>query len=145
MDHLILLAIFIVPSLFLLCLSGKKSTNWAPFQSDQVKEICRHMTDEERGQAVKRSSLFALMIGLAITSLNLVLIPFAFWLSQNCDVPGIIIMPFVLIAMVIAVAWNRLPLKKKLEQSAKEFYASTQWAKQQGLTPEQIKLRRNSR
>ena len=64
--------------------------------------------------------------------------PIGKWLFDSFLTGVIIIQPVALILMSISF-WKLKPL---IDQSQKEFLASTQWSKEQGLTSDKIVLRR---
>ena len=49
--------------LFLIAIFSNTNT-WSSFQSEQVKEICTHMTKAERKVAIKRGALWCILIGI---------------------------------------------------------------------------------
>ena len=97
---------------------------WAPFQSTQVREICTHMTDAEKREAQKRGLLFG------------------FWNAATFFVPFFVIMGvpapmgWVLGAGVFLLGLSFYPLWRRMER---EQLCGTAWARQQGLTPDQLK------
>jgi len=99
---------------------------WSPFQSDQVREICAHMTAEERGDAVERAALYgiwvALTVGLPIRLL---------WTTTS---RWSVVIGVMLIALhVVAVPW--------WHRRSKRLLLSTEWACSQGVS-EDVKLSR---
>jgi len=65
--------------------------------------------------------------------------PIGKWLFDSFLTGVIIILPLALILMGISF-WKLKPLT---DQSQKDFLASTQWSKEQGLTSDKIVLRRS--
>ncbi len=100
---------------------------WAPFQSPEVKEICRHLTPEERRadlrlQASTLGLSLLLVLGLAVT---LDALP-AGWRGTRL----VLLFAFLIAQLVLlAVAIDR----------AKEFLCSTQWARARGIQPQQLR------
>lgn len=121
-----------------LCTSHTSRSTWAPFQSDQVKAICSHMTTKERRRAVGRAALFGLILGGAFGTIGLFGALIGGWLFGSAEAGGMVMVPAALIIMGI-LFWRLKPL---IDQSQKEFLASTQWSKDQGITPEEIVLRK---
>ena len=62
---------FLLPLLWILLFSCTSDSTWAPFQSDQVKEICSHMTAKERRRAVERGAVFGLNSGWVVWSYSI--------------------------------------------------------------------------
>lgn len=118
--------------LFLVAIFGDTNT-WSPFQSDQVKEICAHMTKTERRAAVKRGALWGILIGIVPGMIALILGLVVF--RSAMVVVTVCFLIFPLIALVLCKRW--LPNVVKSQQN---FLASTEWAKRQGLKAEDIQL-----
>lgn len=133
--HYLFLLLALPLLLLLLCTSH---STWAPFQSDQVKEICSHMTAEERSRAVRRGAVFGLILGGLFGVIGFFGMPIGKWLFDSYLTGVIIVQPVALIILGISF-WK---LKPKIDQSQKELLASTQWSKEQGLTSEKIVLHR---
>jgi len=118
--------------LFLVAI-GSDTNTWSPFQSDQVKEICSHMTKPERRAAVKRGALWGLLIGLVpgMTALILGIVVF----RSALVVVTVCLLLFPLIALVLHKKW--LP---HVVRSQQDFLASTEWAQSQGIKADDIRL-----
>ncbi len=121
--------------ILLLCTSD---CTWAPFQSDQVKEICSHMTTKERRRAVGRGAVFGLILAGFFVVIGFCGMLIGKWIYDSFLKGMIIIQPAALILLGL-VFWKFKPL---IDQSQKQFLASTQWSKKQGLTSDTIVLRR---
>jgi hypothetical protein len=135
--HYLLLLLLLPLLILILCTSH---STWAPFQSDQVKEICSHMTAEERSRAVGRGAVFGLILGGLFGVIGFFGMPIGKWLFDSYLTGVIISQPVALILMVISYFWKLKPL---IDQSQKDFLASTQWSKEQGLTSDKIVLHRS--
>lgn len=106
-------------------LTKNKPWYWSPFQSKQVSDICRHMTEDEKKIFKRRAriyggcvgSTFGIAIGLVVT-------------IQSWFVISIAIV-LVIIYIVVTILW-----RKKL----KSLLSSTEWAKSQGYTVDNIRL-----
>jgi len=120
--------------LFLAAIAGDTST-WSPFQSDQVSEICSHMTKTERRAAVKRGAVWGLLIGLVpgITALILGIVVF----RSALVVVTICFLLLPLVALALHKKW--LP---HVVRSQQHFLASTEWAQSQGIRANNIQLYR---
>ena len=123
--------IFIIIWLVVAILSD--TNTWSPFQSEQVKEICSHMTRGERRAAINRAALWGLIIGIIPGSIGLICGPIIF----RSALLGV--MFCALIAPLIAcVLWKKwLPHVNKSQQT---FLASTEWARSQGIKADDIRL-----
>jgi ABC-type phosphate transport system permease subunit len=109
------------------------TNTWSPFQSQQVKEICANMTKAERTAAMKRGGLWGLLVGL---------IPGAMGLTLGPLVLGSALLGVMLCALLFPLAafvlWKRwLPYCNRSQRS---FFASTEWAKSQGIRADDIRL-----
>jgi len=109
------------------------TNTWSPFQSDQVKEICAHMTRTERRTAFKRGALWGLLMGfvpgMAAFILGIVVFRSAIITVVVC------LLIFPMIALMLCKKW--LP---HVVQSQQHFFASTEWAKSRGIKAEDIRL-----
>ena len=99
---------------------------WSPGQSQLVRDICAHMTEAEKRDATRRGMLFGLW------SAGTFFIPF--FLIMFSSLPGLMSWIYGGAALVIGLAFYPLLLKMQ-----KEFLASTAWARQQHIRPEQIR------
>lgn len=106
---------------------------WSPFQSEQVKNICMHMTIAERRAAIKRSALFGLFIAFVPGVFGPVLGIIIF----NSALLGLIL-SLILFPMVVCLLWKKC--RPYYGNSQKAFLASTEWAKSQGINAEDIHL-----
>jgi len=128
-----------LPLLWILLFSCTSDSTWAPFQSDQVKEICSHMTAKERRRAVERGGVCGLILAGFFGVIGFFGMLIGKWLFDSFLTGVIIILLLALILMGISF-WKLKPLT---DQSHKDFFASTQWSKEQGLTSDKIVLRRS--
>ncbi len=122
--------------ILLLCTSSQST--WAPFQSDQVREICSHMTAKERRRATGRGAVFGVILGGLFGVIGFLGMPIGKWLFDSFLTGVIIVQPVALILIGISF-WKLKPL---IDQSQREFLASTQWSEEQELTSDKIVLRR---
>lgn len=137
MRYLLFLYLTLLPFwILLLCTSY---STWSPFQSDQVKEICSHMSAKERRRAVGRGAVFGLILGGFLGVIGFFGAAIGKWLFDSFLTGVIIIQPLALILIGISF-WK---LKPRIDQSGKDFLASTQWSEEQGLTSDKIVLRRS--
>jgi len=128
-----------VPFLFfLILLVSTSNSTWAPFQSKQAKEVCAHMTARERRRAAVRGAIGGLMLGIPIGAILLLGMILGSRLFDSYLAGILIIQPVVLILLGILV-WK---LRPSVDRSTKEFLATTQWSKKQGLKADEINLRR---
>ena len=118
--------------LFLAAIFSDTST-WSPFQSDQVREICSHMTKTERRAAVRRGALWGLLIGLVPGMTALVLGIVVFRSALVVVTACFLLLP--LVALVLYKKWF-----PNVVRSQQHFLASTEWAQSQGIKAEDIQL-----
>lgn len=98
---------------------------WSPFQSQEVQDICAHLTKAEKNHV----SLLGLLWGVwgAVTFLGIVL------LIRTVPTPGNWIVAFIwaVLFIVSVLAMHRM---------TRHFLCSTTWAKQRGFVPERLHL-----
>ena len=116
--------------LFLVAMFSDTNT-WSPFQSDQVRQICAHMTKTERRAALKRGALWGLLMGIVPGMIALILGVMVF----RSAVFAVTVCFFPLMALAHYGKW--LPNVVKSQQN---FLASTEWARSQGFKAEDIRL-----
>ena len=129
---------FLLP-LLLVAIFSSKST-WTPFQSEQVKEIYSHMTEEERKRASRQGLALGALVGLLMGCSGFLGLPIGIWYFDSALKGVIAMQPVILIVAAIAA----FILRPRMNQSQREILASTQWAKEEGLTSDRIKLYRFS-
>lgn len=114
---------------------GTDWKTWSPFQSETPRNICAHMTPAEKSDAMSRAGRYGLWCAFSFAiPLNFLLLPPFF--------PLLFPEPFGLevktaAAALVALHIACIPLWMK---SQRRFLASTAWAREQGITPEGIKL-----
>jgi hypothetical protein len=121
-----------VALLFLAVIFSGTNT-WSPFQSDQVKQICAHMTETERRTAVKRGALWGFLMGIVPGMIALILGVVVF--QSAVVVVTVCFLIFPVIALVLHRYW--LP---SVVRSQQNFLASTEWAQSQGIKAGDIRL-----
>ncbi len=122
----------LVALLFLVAILSDTNT-WSPFQSNQVREICAHMTRTERRAATRRGALWGLLIGVVPGMIGLILGVVVFRSAVAAVTVCFLMLP--LIALALYKKW--LPNVVKSQQN---FLASTEWARTQGIRAEDIRL-----
>ena len=125
---------FWIPIVILFLVAIFSDTNtWSPFQSEQVKNICMHMTKTERRAAIKRNAMWGLFIGLVPGAIGFILGLIIF----KSALLGMTLC-YLLFPLVAIVLWKKwIPNIKK---SQKSFLASTEWAKSQSINADDIHL-----
>ncbi len=122
---------YVIFIIILLVVAIRADTStWSPFQSEQVKEICSHMTRGERGAANRRGALFGLLIGIIPGSIGLICGPIIF----GSALKGMAVC-FLTIPFIAFVLW-----RKWFHRSQQIFLASTEWARSQGIEADSIRL-----
>lgn len=137
MDYLLLL---LPLAILLLCASPCASrSTWAPFQSDQVKAICAHMTAEERSRTFGRAAGFGALLGALLGGGLFIAMIMGKWLfdSSLTGRMSVLLAPLILTGLAL---WK---FKPRFDRSHKEFLASTQWSKDEGLSSDDIVLRKS--
>lgn len=107
---------------------------WAPFQSALERQICTRMTPEEKEKVVQFGSVTGLLVAVFIA------IPAALGASFGVSFGLFAKHPWVLAIMVGWITVGILLLVRR-RQKARELLCSTQWAKQMGYKPEDLKKR----
>ena len=103
---------------------------WSPFQSEDLKRICANMTLEEKATVVKRGGLYGV------------------WVATTAAIPiGIAVAVqhtavIVIAAILVAIHTACIPF---WQRSQRRFLCKTKWAREQGISPEQLRLFRWSR
>jgi len=123
--------IFIIILLVVAILTDTNA--WSPLQSEQVKDICSHMTRGERRAAISRGALWGLLIGIIPGSIGLICGPIIFKSALIGVTVCALITPFI--AFVLWKKW--LP---RVHRSQRTFFASTEWARSQGIKADDIRL-----
>ena len=106
---------------------------WSPFQSDSVKQICDHMTDSERFTAMRRGGQYGVWV-LGTFAIPVGAVVFALGGLQSPALVGSIIaiaIALILVHICCIPAWLR---------AQRRFLCSTQWAREQGLRPTDLRL-----
>ena len=120
--------------LFLVVIfSDTGSSTWSPFQSDQVKEICAHLTKTERRTAIKRGALWGLLLGIIPGMTGLILGIVVFRNALIGVIACLLILP--IIALVLKRKW--FPYIVKSQQI---YLASTEWVRSHDIKADDIKL-----
>ena len=99
---------------------------WSPFHSPEMREICAHLTKEERNQA----SLLSLICGVAFSAIMILGIQ---TLMVSTPGPGIWIVCSVFVILLIVC----FPIGARM---LRQLLCSTAWAKQHGFKPEQFRI-----
>jgi hypothetical protein len=103
-------------------------TDWqtySPFQSPEVRDICRNMTGAERSEVSRLGALYGVWVGLTFGA------PLGLAFGYRSE-------PFVAIAaamVTVHLAW--LPLWQRRQR---RFLCSTAWARERGFTPGRLRL-----
>ncbi len=120
-------------AILLLAATFSGSSTWSPFQSDQVKEICAHMTRDERRATAWRGAacglLIALVFGMTAVLLGMVILRSA-----------LVVVTVYLLVFPLAALASRKRWWPHVVRSHQRFLASTEWAQSQGIKPEEIQL-----
>jgi len=128
---------FIIFYLFIAILASIGTNNKPPFKTEQVKEIWHNLTEDERKAANNKSLIYGVSLG-AILGIVPCVFGFTFGIiflgsALNGLIVGMLLFPIV----VIVLRKKFLPY---LTESWRDFFASTEWAKNNGLQPDDIRL-----
>jgi len=132
--------LFLLPVVILLlgASRGASHSTWAPFQSDQVKAICAHMTAEERSQTFRRAAVFGAMLGVLFGGALFMGMVMGKWLFDSSLIGrmSVLLAPSILAGLAL---WK---CKPRIDRWQREFLASMQWSKEEGPSSDDIVLRR---
>jgi hypothetical protein len=117
---------------FIIAVFGGGYTE-SPFATRQLKEISTHMTKAERRAAIIRGFLGGLLFSIIFGAIGLLLGLIIFKSALMGMVFCALLLP--LVAFILWKKW--FPHLYKSQQS---FFASTEWAKSQGIEANDIKL-----
>lgn len=104
---------------------------WSPFQSETVQEICEHLTPAERRMVVVRAASYGVWVALTV-SLPVMALVFSIMASQLRSVPI-----YLGAAALIVLHLACLPVWLGMQR---RFLCSTQWAREQRIIPESLRL-----
>lgn len=97
---------------------------WSPFQSDEVREICRHMTSAELDRVVDRSLAYGAWVFVSV------LVPYRVFTTSDAwwawGIAGLLLIAHG----VLLPSWQR---------STRRFLRSTEWARSQNF-PNDMRL-----
>ena len=98
---------------------------WSLFQSQDVRDICAHMTAAEKAEASRRGGFYGLWV--AVT--------FAFPLSLAIVEMSQLLV--VIAAVLVVVHISCIPIWHKMQR---RFLCSTSWARERGITPDRLRM-----
>jgi hypothetical protein len=96
---------------------------WSRSQSQQVREICSHLTEAERREWALRGALFGIWNAATF------FVPLGIALFTSKPLNWIFAVIVLLVGLAFYPLWQRM---------TREFLASTSWARQQGIAPESL-------
>lgn len=102
---------------------------WSPFQSETTKEICAHMTRDEKIAAMIRSGLLGLWVAAVFAApQGIILLPVVFGIKRSALAISIAVILLIIFLISIPI----------IRKSNKNFLYSTKWAKSKGYTMDKI-------
>ena len=102
---------------------------WSPFQSETTKEICAHMTRDEKITGMIRSGLLGLWIVAVFAAPQcIILLPVVFGIKRSALAISIAVILLIIFLISIPI----------IRRSNKNFLCSTKWAKSKGYTIDKI-------
>ena len=102
---------------------------WSVFQSGTAKEICAHMTRDEKIASIIRSGLLGLWVAAAFAAPQcIILLPAVFGIKRSALAISIAV-------ILLIISLISIPIIRK---SNKNFLCSTKWAKSKGYTVDKI-------
>ena len=100
---------------------------WSPFQSKAVKDICAHMTEQEKTVVESFSKVTGLLAAIFFA------LPLSFGVMLVKSLKSV----YATIPLIVWIAIGVFILLQKRKKS-KELLCSTNWAKSQGYTRDKI-------
>lgn len=130
--------IYFIIFLFVAVAGSMATRNRPPFKTEQVKEIWQNMTKSEQAAANKKSFGFGVIVGAILG-----VVPSIFGLIigiilLHSALKGMIVGMLLLFPVVLLVLWKLF--RPHMADSWRLFFASTEWAKSQGLQAKDIRL-----
>jgi hypothetical protein len=102
---------------------------WSPFQSEAAKEICAHMTTDEKISSKIRSGLLGLWIAAAFAAPQcIILLPALFGIKRSALAISVAVVLLIIFLISIPI----------IRKSGRNFLCSTEWAKSKGYTTDKI-------
>jgi predicted Ser/Thr protein kinase len=98
---------------------------WSPGQSEKAREICSHMTESERKEALQRDIILGLMLAVPLSCI---------YVAMDTLVPSASLWFVVALQAILLVI--SLPI---LIFRERRFLCSTSWARKQGLAPDVLR------
>jgi hypothetical protein len=99
---------------------------WSPFQSDQVREICEHMTPAEKRRAAHHGAVYGVWVSVTVAMPVSIIA-----LRAESGSAWLIGGGLVLLHLAVLPLWQR---------RVREFLCSTSWAVQQRIRSRDLKL-----
>jgi hypothetical protein len=103
---------------------------WNPIQSKQVREICQHLTRDEKWRLVSLSGFFGLCMGLIMQPFIWSIVT---WTKDGQANSFALVMSSSGIVLVVAGI-------VVMRQKVRRMLCDTAWAREQGITPQNLKL-----
>jgi hypothetical protein len=98
---------------------------WSPFQSSQVREICAHLSRAEKQCLVRHGFVYGLWVAATVG------LPISIALQAEHVVAWGIAAGLLLVHLVALPMW---------QARVRRMLCSTEWARSQGVTPENLGL-----
>ena len=98
---------------------------WSPFQSEDVRRICGHLSEPETTRLQRRAAMYGVWVAAT----------FAVPLGAAIAYPGLYTLIVAAVLILIHIACIPLWLAKQ-----RSFLCSTRWAREQGFTPDTLHL-----
>lgn len=100
-------------------------STWSPFQSTQVREICRHMTEAERARGITRGALYGVWVAATVAA------PMSFAWGSATRARWVLAVSLLIVHVVCIPLWQK---------RVRRFLCSTAWAREHGLAAESLPL-----
>lgn len=114
---------------------------WSLFQSPAVNEICSHLTKQEHSKLVGNSASYGLVLGICCTPINMVIGEYvAFNYLIQIENPTLFFNNIYFISLAIFLVGINIMYIRHWQNEQREYLCSTEWAKSQGYTPENLEL-----
>jgi hypothetical protein len=97
---------------------------WSPFQSAEVRDICAHLTEDEKSESSRRGGFYGLWVAATLA------LPLSMALVSKSQ--GLVLVAVVLVVVHLAC----IPVWQRMQR---RFLCTTAWAREHAITPEQLK------
>jgi len=100
---------------------------WAPFQSQAVRDIYRHMSEAEKVAASRHGGAFGLLAAIFLA--GPIALGLTFYRSSLVGLTGLAWLAWIILGIFVMLYWRAL---------GKRLLCATEWAKSQSITADKL-------